>query len=188
MSVDADRPQGANDPADWIVAIAVSRDRGCIIALFTFFAPKVNAYLQRRGVSKQNAEELAQETLLAVWRNAGQFDPERATAGAWVYTIARNLLVDLFRRERHPDDGCIAEAAPEPVNPEQHLKTTEAEAQIRAAIDRLAPEQATVMRLSFFEERSHPQIASDLGVPLGTVKSRIRLATIHLRSDLERFD
>ncbi len=185
MSNGTKRPGISIEPADWIVGIAASRDRECFISLFTLFAPKVKAYLLRQGVVEQSAEELAQETLLAVWRKAGQFDPERATAGAWIYTIARNLRVDLIRRERHPDDGRIAEPALEQVTPEQQLKTSEGEKRVRAAIDRLPPEQAQVMRLSFFDERSHPEIACDLGLPLGTVKSRIRLATAQLRSALE---
>lgn len=187
MSNAAEGQSYSGGPDEWIVAVAASRDRGCFISLFTFYAPRVKAYLLRHGVGQQHAEELAQETLLAVWRKAGQFDPDRATAGAWIYTIARNLRVDLLRHERHPDDGRLAEPAIAQLTPEQELKTSEGEKRIHAAINQLPREQAEVMRLSFFEELSHPEIAVDLGLPLGTVKSRIRLATAHLRQALERF-
>lgn len=181
----AQRAGVSNEPADWIVGIARSQDRGCFISLFTLFAPKVKSYLLRQGVAEPSAEELAQETLLAVWRKANQFDSERATAGAWIYTIARNLRVDLLRHERHPDDGRIAEPVDEQPTPEQTLKASEGEKRVRAAIDSLPPEQAQVLRLSFFDDLSHPEIAIRLGLPLGTVKSRIRLATAHLRLVLE---
>lgn len=180
-------PSVSERPADWIVAIATTRDRDCFISLFTTFAPKVKGYLLRQGVGEQQAEELAQETLLAIWRKADQFDPDRATAGAWIYTIARNLRIDLIRQERHPDDGRVAEPIVPPPTPEDALKAAESEQRLRAAILNLPPEQAAVMRLSFFEDRSHPEIAVELGLPLGTVKSRIRLATAQLRSSLEGY-
>ena len=185
MSDAAGGPFVADQQADWILAIATCRDRACFIALFNQFAPRVKAYLLRRGVAEQSAEELAQETLLAVWRKADQFDPARATAGAWIYTIARNLRIDMLRHERHPDHGQIGEPDAEQLNPEQHLRTAQGVMQLRDAIDRLPQEQAEVLRLAFFEDLTHPEIAVGLGLPLGTVKSRIRLATAHLRIALE---
>ena len=181
------RPIAADHPGDWIVAIAEHRDRESFIALFTSFAPKVKGYLLRHGLAEQVAEDLAQETLLAVWRKAEQFDPMRASAGAWIYTIARNLRVDLLRRELHPDDGCIGEMPIAQPTPEDELKALEAEKRLRAAIETLPREQAQVLQLSYFEERTHSEIASRLGLPLGTVKSRIRLASTHLRSALGGF-
>ncbi len=187
MSETAQRPQAAERPDDWIIAIAESRDRESFIALFTSFAPKVKGYLLRHGLAEQAAEDLAQETLLAVWRKAEQFDPMRASAGAWIYTIARNLRVDLLRRETHPVDGCIGETPTAQLTPEDELKALETEKLLRAAIRTLPREQAQVLQLSYFEDRTHPEIASRLGLPLGTVKSRIRLAAAHLRSALGGF-
>ncbi len=185
MSIAAENSIISDRAADWILAIATCRDRDCFIALFTQFAPKVKSYLLRHGAAEQTAEELAQETLLAVWRKAEQFDPNRATAGAWIYTIARNLRIDMLRHERYPDDGRIAEPAIEQLTPEQQLKTSQGAMRLRAAIDILPREQAEVLRLAFFDDLTHPEIAADLGLPLGTVKSRIRLATAHLRMALQ---
>ena len=142
------------------------------------------AYAHTSFFTTQVAEELAQETFLMVWRKANQFDPTRASAGAWIYTIARNLRVDLLRRERHPDDGCIGEPPSAQRTPEDELKVLEAERRLRDAIENLPREQAEVVRLSYFEDQTHPEIADRLGLPLGTVKSRIRLASTQLRSTL----
>ena len=181
-------PEPRSAPAqldELIVAIATDRDRSGFILLFNQFAPKVKSYLLRRGVSEFAAEELAQETLLAVWRKAHQFDPNRATASAWIYTIARNLRIDVLRRTGAAIDPRVDEAAAEPPTPEDELKTAQDVSRIRAAMRLLPPEQAEVLRLSFFEDLSHPEIADGLGLPLGTVKSRIRLATAHLRLALD---
>jgi RNA polymerase sigma-70 factor (ECF subfamily) len=109
----------------------------------------------------------------------------RASPSAWVYTIARNLWIDAFRHERQPDDGCVAEAPGPQLTPEELLKVADGEERLRAAMRILPPEQAEVLHLSFFEEQTHAQIADTLRLPVGTVKSRIRLATAHLRRTLE---
>jgi RNA polymerase sigma-70 factor, ECF subfamily len=169
----------------WIVAIAQDQDRGAFASLFIRFAPKLKTYLLRCGVSEQLAEEVAQETLLAVWRKAGQFDPSRASASAWIYAIARNLRVDLARRERTR----VLPRAPEPSvqfeTPEHHLNAAEGEQRVRKAIEGLPGAEAEVLRLSYFEELSHAQIAQRLSLALGTVKSRIRRATANLRTALD---
>ena len=131
------------------------------------------------------AEELSQDTLLTVWRKASQFDALRASASAWIYTIARNLWIDGLRRERHPHDGRIDEPAESQLTPEEELRTREGQLRLRTVLKALPEEQAQVLRLAFFEEQTHAQIAEHLGLPLGTVKSRIRLATGHLRRALE---
>ena len=178
----------ADSTAAWIVAIAQDRDRESFIALFTAFAPKVKAYLMRQRVTDQTAEELTQEVFLAIWRKAHQFDPDRATASAWIYTITRNRRVDHLRRERHPDDGRIDIPPDAQLTPEDMIKTQQWEERLRLAIRGLPREQAQVLQLSFFDDLTHPEIAEKLGVPLGTVKSRIRLATSHLRSALAGLD
>lgn len=185
MSDGGDHTRGALEASDWIVAVGSFRDRTCFISLFSHFAPKVKAYLLRHGLAEPTAEELAQETLLTVWRKASQFDPDRASASAWIYTIARNLRVDSLRHDHRRGDGRLDEPAAEPFTPERNLETSETEARLRTAMGSLPFEQAQVLQLSYFDERTHHQIAHDLGLPLGTVKSRIRLATAHLRQSLE---
>lgn len=169
----------------WLIAIGRERDRCAFAALFNRFAPKVKAYLLRHGVSELSAEELTQEAFVAIWRKAEQFDPLRASAPAWIYTIARNLWIDQARREHPPGDGQIAEPTDAQRTPEEQLKDAEDKQCLCAALAGLPADQAQVLRLAFFEERTHPQIAEQLGLPLGTVKSRIRLAMAHLRAVLE---
>jgi RNA polymerase sigma-70 factor (ECF subfamily) len=178
-------PINGADAVSWIVSIADHRDRGSFRLLFSHYAPRVKAYLLQKGVADPVAEELTQEALLTVWRKAGQFDCVRASPSAWVYTIARNLWIDAFRHERQPDDGCVAEAPGPQLTPEELLKVADGEERLRAAMRILPPEQAEVLHLSFFEEQTHAQIADTLRLPVGTVKSRIRLATAHLRRTLE---
>lgn len=174
-----------SEPAEWIAGIALRQDRNCFASLFTEYAPRVKGFLQRKGAGEQVAEELAQETLLTVWRKAGQFDPARASAAAWIFTIARNRHLDAVRRERHPSDHEVVECLQEPMTPEQVLESREGAERLRKALATLTENQAAVLRLSFFEEFTHAQIACQLGIPLGTVKSRIRLAATHLRSALD---
>lgn len=174
----------ADDPAEWIVAIAAKRDRTAFVALFEVFAPKVKGYHLRRGANDATAEELAQETLLTVWRKADQFEPHAATAAAWIFTISRNLSIDQYRRERPRQDAPI-DIGDAPANPEQSLRAVQDQSRLREALKALPSEQAEVLQRSFFEDESHTEIAASLGVPLGTVKSRIRLASRRLRTSLE---
>lgn len=173
------------DEADaWICRVGASGDRGAFCAVFNLLAPKVKAYLLRHGVPEPESEDLVQETFLMVWRKADQFDPRRARAGSWIYAIARNLRVDLLRREHRVDPRIIDSQAEAQVTPEEALATVDTDARLRAAIEALPQDQAEVIRLAYFEARTHLDIAQRLGVPLGTVKSRIRLASARLRSAL----
>ncbi len=170
---------------DWIREVAQRRDRAAFAQLFHHFAPRLKAYLLKMGLSEGVAEELTQETMLAVWRKAGYFDPGRASAAAWVYTIARNLRIDALRRERTPSDLRLLDAPDGPATPEQELRSFEGERRVRLALDAMPADQAELLRLSYFEEQSHAEIAHRLGIPLGTVKSRLRRAAANLRIALE---
>jgi RNA polymerase sigma-70 factor (ECF subfamily) len=172
----------ANDEVTaWVRAIGTDRDLSAFIALFTNFAPKLKGYLLRKGVQEQRAEELTQEALLLIWRKAEQFDPARASASAWIFTIARNIWIDAIRRERHPDALYAVQAPEIQLTPEELLEARDDGAKLRSAMQTLPKEQAEIVRLAFFDELSHTEIAEGLCIPLGTVKSRIRSATIHLR-------
>ena len=172
-------------------AVAGAKDRAAFAVLFKHLAPRVKAYLIRSGTDSALAEDLAQEAMVTVWRKASSFDPARAQVSTWVFTIARNLRVDALRR---PQDAPAAVAGadrdadadpltlavdPAPAADEQ-LDGARREAAVRNALTRLAPEQLQVLWLSFYEARSHASIASELRLPLGTVKSRIRLAVDRL--------
>jgi RNA polymerase sigma-70 factor (ECF subfamily) len=170
------------DANELVRRIAEGQDKAAFKLLFLQLAPKVKAYLIRHGATAAQAEDLAQETLLTVWRKATYFDPARASVSAWVFTIARNLRIDALRRER----SAIAYAlAPEPEAPSATPATEQEEAErserVRAAMATLPAEQLQVIALSFFSDKPHAEIASELSLPLGTVKSRLRLALAKLR-------
>ena len=169
-----------------ILAVAAERDRAAFAALFGHFAPRVKRYLLGLGAGVGLAEDLAQETLLAVWRKAEQFDPAKAEAATWIFTIARNLRIDAVRRERHPevdpDDPLLVPAPPEDAL--ERLAAAERSARIVRALGTLPAEQAAVVRLAFLEDKAHREIERELGLPLGTVKSRLRLALARLRKSL----
>jgi len=181
-----DMPEEASYAA-LIRAVATSRDRAAFAALFSHYAPRVKAFLQRRGADTAQAEELAQETLLAVWRKADQFDPRRATAAAWIFAIARNLRIDVLRRTRR----AVPALAPDPTDDpppsmpaDAFLIADQRARRLREAIAALPAEQSEALRLAYFDDRSHSEMESALAIPLGTVKSRLRLALARLRAAL----
>ena len=178
-------------------AVAQTGDRSAFAVLFKHFAPRVKAYLMRNGAVAELAEELAQEAMVSVWRKAASFDPARAQLSTWIFTIARNLWVDQLRRRHDKPTAGVAEppldddtdpleqVVHEAAAPDEQLGAARREAAVRQALRQLAPEQLQILWLSFYDEQSHARIASDLNVPLGTVKSRIRLAVSHLRRLLQ---
>ena len=186
MSPATQTSSGAADHAALIQAIAQHRDRAAFATLFAHFGPRVKAWMLRAGASPTAAEELAQETMLTIWQKARLFDPARASPSTWIFTIARNRRVDAMRRERHPSD-LLPDPSEEPELPPQAdfaLVTAQQETRIRSALTRLPPEQAEVVRKAFFEDKVHAEIEKELGIPLGTVKSRLRLAVLRLRGML----
>jgi RNA polymerase sigma-70 factor (ECF subfamily) len=184
---DKDDAVSPEDMSARIVAIAASADMVAFEALFREFSPRIRAYLIKMTRDVQASEDLMQETMLAIWRKAGQYDPARGPASAWIYTIARNIWIDAWRRQKRPtidpDDPALAQE-PEPDAP-RLIETKQSRDAVRRAMERLPPEQVDIIRLSFFEEASHSTIAARLGLPIGTVKSRIRLAFGRLRAALD---
>ena len=182
--------EAASDRVQWgslVSAIAKRQDRAAFSALFEFFAPRIKAFMLRSGACEARAEELAQETMLAVWRKAALFDPASAGASAWIFTIARNLRIDAYRRERRggmieTSDVEIEFQIDDSPQPDALLATTQSEERVRFALTKLSDDQMRVVELSFFEEKAHAEIAQILGIPLGTVKSRLRLALNRLRN------
>jgi RNA polymerase sigma factor (sigma-70 family) len=173
----------------WAKAVADAGDRAAFSSLFEHFAPRVKAYLIRSGSAESAAEELTQEAMVLVWRKAAQFDSARAALSTWIFTIARNLRVDAHRKQGdvvmlgEPEEGFdIPDTA---ASLDEQVLAGQRERGVRAAMDKLPPEQARILKLSFYEEHPHAQIAQDLAIPLGTVKSRIRLAMNHLRRLLD---
>jgi RNA polymerase sigma-70 factor (ECF subfamily) len=185
----------AIDTDQWgrlVEAVAIYQDRAAFAALFEFFAPRVKALMIRSGASGVTAEELAQETLLAVWRKARLFDRSRGAASAWIFAIARNLRIDAARRERRGLDAGdplaqIALRTDDSTLPDFPLAMKQTEKRIRAALAKLSEGQMRVVELSFYGGKAHAEIAQILCIPTGTVKSRMRLAMNRLRSLLIEF-
>lgn len=167
-------------------AVAMHRDRLAFAALFKHFAPRLKTYLVRGGSSDSEAEDVVQETMVNVWRRAASFDADRAQVSTWIFTLARNLRIDRQRRsggapQAFDNDEALDAIPDTAATPDDRLVALRRENDVRAALAQLAPEQALIVRLSFFDEHPHARIASELHIPLGTVKSRIRLAVTHLR-------
>jgi RNA polymerase sigma factor (sigma-70 family) len=186
ISLSACLMQHAETPEASLRRIALVQDRAAFERLFAHFAPRIKSYLMRGGATAQQAEDLAQEAMLTVWRKAALFDPARAAAATWIFTIARNLRIDLIRRERHPgfdpaDPGLMPGEATLADADVEALQDSQA---VQTAMRTLPPDQADVIALFFFSDKPHSEIAAELGIPLGTVKSRLRLAMTRLRAQL----
>lgn len=173
--------------ASLIESIAESKNREAFAALYTYFAPRLKGYLLRLGASDGQAEEVAQEAMLTVWRKAQLYDRKKAAASTWIFTIARNRRIDLLRRQKfpeiQPDDPVLV---PETIRqPDEEVISARQDAHVRVALDSLPPEQRELVRLAFYNGWSHSKIAADTNLPLGTVKSRLRLAFSRLRNQLD---
>lgn len=176
------QPSHPSELGRLIEAVGQNRDREAFARLFDHFAPRLKTYLMRAGANPGAAEDFAQEAMLTVWRKAALFDPARAGASTWIFTIARNLRIDAARREklgqREPD---LTELPDDPEQPDTILTGADDAARVSSALAALTAEQSRIVTLSYFHEKAHAEIARELGIPLGTVKSRLRLAIIRLR-------
>jgi RNA polymerase sigma-70 factor (ECF subfamily) len=172
--------------ADLVVRVAEKQDRTAFAELFSYYAPRVKSYLMRLGADGAGAEEITQDVMVTVWRKAGLFDRGQASVSTWIFRIARNRRIDVFRRTKRPDldpeEAMILPAAVEA--PGDRIEAMETEALVREAMRDLPEEQLLLLRLAFYEGLSHREIAEKLDVPLGTVKSRIRLAFAKMKSRL----
>lgn len=172
--------------ADLLVLVASRQDRPAYSELFGYYAPRVKSYLMRLGADGAQAEEIAQDVMVTVWRKASLFDRRQASVSTWIFRIARNRRIDVFRRTKRPDldpeETMILPAGVEA--PEARVEAMETETRVRTAMKDLPEEQLLLLRLAFYDGLSHREIAEKLDVPLGTVKSRIRLAFAKMKSRL----
>jgi RNA polymerase sigma-70 factor (ECF subfamily) len=181
---------GVRSPEELIERVATARDREAFSALFRLFAPGLRSFALRRGVSGANAEELVQEVMLQIWRRAETYRPEKAGAATWIFAIARNRLLDEARRPAlavapaEEADKVPAEA----VDDDFRIDTVRHAERLRQALVALPPEQSEIIRIAYYEGVSQRDLAARLGLPLGTVKSRTRLALERLREALKRND
>lgn len=159
-------------------------DRAAFAALFKAYAGRVKGYLQRLGAPPAVAEDLAQDAMVQIWRRAATYDPARAKASTWIFVIARNCWIDRLRREKVELSYRASLDEPEASDdaPEENVERADAASRMREIVETLSEEQKAVVRLSFFEDKPHSEIAAELQLPLGTVKSRLRLAMMKLRT------
>jgi RNA polymerase sigma-70 factor (ECF subfamily) len=182
------------EPADDAEAVALigrivaDRDKAAFAGLFRMFAPRLKAFLLRTGSEPDMADEIAQETMVAVWRHAASFDRSRAAVATWIFTIARNRRIDMARRSGRsridPQDYELM-LTESPEQADRQAIAAQTGQHVQTLLARLAPEQVELIRKAFFEEKSHSAIAAELQLPLGTVKSRIRMALGVLRAALQ---
>ncbi|WP_375265484.1 sigma-70 family RNA polymerase sigma factor [Planktotalea sp.] len=174
----------SNTTKDWtaqIYAIRDKQDQAAFAELFAHFAPRVKGFLMKSGADASLAEECTQEVMATLWRKAHMFDPARASAATWIYTIARNRKIDALRKQRRPEPEDLPwgpEAEPEQADAIGLKQETE---QLAVAIKELPEKQRRLIEQAYFGDLSHSEIAEITGLPLGTIKSRIRLALERLR-------
>lgn len=170
--------------AEWLTAVAEHQDRKAFEQLYGYFAPRLQTYLIRQGADAGSAAELTQETMVQVWRKAHQYDATRAVPGAWVYRIARNLRIDRLRKQRfhEVDINDTPEFADDGIDSSRRSMDRIDASRLPQLLDTLPTEQSEIVRLAYFEGLTHAEICQHINLPLGTVKSRMRLAFTKLRA------
>ncbi len=168
-----------------MLAVRNDRDRTAFALLFDHFAPRLKGFIMRSGTGAGQAEEIVQEVMLTIWRKAEQFDPERAQVSAWVYQIARNRQIDVIRKENRPLPEELAEDPGAEPDASQILAVEQEAGQLKDALLKLKPDQRDIIEKAYLGELTHQEISSQTGLPLGTIKSRIRLGLEKLRYELK---
>lgn len=188
MENDANKSGKSDDLADLMCKVGQG-DRDAFASLFNYLAPRIKAYLMRLGSEPALAEDLAQDVMVTIWHKASGFNPARASAMTWAFVIARNRRIDSLRKERSTVTYAktLHDTEDESVSAEDAMAGTQSETLMREAIASLPRDQQEVIRRSFFDEEPHSAIAAALDLPLGTVKSRLRIAFAKLRSRMEKF-
>jgi RNA polymerase sigma factor (sigma-70 family) len=181
-------PGSVAEQADWtghVARIRDAADQAAFSELFLHFAPRVKAFLMRSGANETLAEECAQEVMATLWHKAHMFDPTRASVATWVFTIARNRKVDMLRKQRRPEPEDLPWGPePEPEQTDVMARQQESE-RLAGALATLPEKQRTLVEAAYFGDLSHSEIAAKTGLPLGTIKSRLRLALDRLRHEMK---
>jgi len=172
---------------NYLAKIALERCRPSFAKLFEYYAPRLKSYMLRLGAEAAEAEELAQEVMVTVWRKAEQYDPTKASVSTWIFRIARNRRIDAHRRQNKPDleasDPMLQPAELE--GPDVTFDRMQIEQVVREELKKLPEDQLKLLQAAFYDGLSHSEIAEQFDLPLGTVKSRIRLAFNRLRGQLQ---
>ncbi|SIO51360.1 RNA polymerase sigma-70 factor, ECF subfamily [Rhodovulum sp. ES.010] len=174
--------------ARWVVLVKrvrSARDQAAFAELFGHFAPRVKAFLMRSGADQALAEECAQEVMATIWHKAHLFDPERASVATWVFTIARNRRIDALRKQRRPEPEDLSWGPEHEPDQAETVALQQESEQLGKALAALPENQRVLIERAYFGELSHSEIAAETGLPLGTIKSRIRLALERLRHEMK---
>ncbi len=167
--------------------VADHRDRQAFAQLFEHFGPRLKGFMMRKGANAELAEDLVQDAMIAVWNKAGMFSPGKGSVTTWIYTIARNLRIDRLRREGSryfTDIDDYEEASDDPASDDIVIGRQQ-DAAVTEALQVLPDDQRQVIVMAFMDDMTQAEIADKLDVPLGTVKSRMRLAYRKMASVLE---
>ena len=182
----SDEPsQTLSDQTIWMLAIRDERDKHAFSQLFDYFAPKLKGFILRSGVSGAEAEDIVQDVMLSVWHKAASFDPHRAQVSSWIYQIARNRQIDIIRKSRRPVPEELKEETTTTVDSVQIIALEQEATMLRDALATLTDDQRDMVEKAYLGELSHSEIQEQTGLPLGTIKSRIRLGLERLRHELK---
>lgn len=177
--------QAYSEQTQWMLAVRDRRDRAAFCALFDYFAPRMRGMMMKSGMSSAVADDIVQDAMLSVWRKSASFNPERADVAGWIFQIARNRQIDIIRKERRPVPEELATPETTGEHAEQVVAMEQETAKLRAALATLKPEQRELVEKAYLGELTHSEIQVETGLPLGTIKSRIRLGLERLRHELK---
>lgn len=172
------------DLAEMMLAVRDRQDKAAFAALFRHFAPRVKGFLMKAGSDAATAEECAQDVMATLWHKAHLFDPGRASVATWVFTIARNRRIDMARKERRPDPEDVVWGSEDAPDQADVYAAAEDAKRLQLALADLPEKQRALIQRAYFGDLSHSELAEETGLPLGTIKSRIRLALDRLRNKM----
>ncbi|WP_405360166.1 sigma-70 family RNA polymerase sigma factor [Roseobacter sp.] len=170
---------------DHVVRIRDHKDKAAFAELFSHFAPRVKGFLIKSGADASLAEECAQDVMVALWHKAHQFDPSRASVATWIFTIARNRKIDILRKQRRPDPEDLTWGPEQEPDQTDVLALQQETERLGTALSKLPEAQRELIEKAYFGDLTHSEIAAQTGLPLGTIKSRIRLALERLRHTMK---
>ena len=176
-----------NDLSSCLREIGLNQDKGAFSIIFRYFAPRLKSFFVKLGCTETQAEEIIQEVMISVWTKANTYNSEKSSVSTWIYTIAKNKRIDKIRKEKkhYAVDSDESLEIPIPSKQEDEILASELSTKITNTLKFLPQEQAELLKQSYFYEKTHTDIANDLNIPLGTVKSRIRLALSKMKNLVE---
>lgn len=191
----SEQTPGKAEGPDWpalLARVASQGDKQAFREIYSYFGPRIKAYAINQGMNHQ-AEELVQEVMISVWRNADKYTSSLASASTWIFTIARNQRIDLLRKKNRTRAELAVDTEelwqiPTEDTTIRSIQAGSTEKSVRASIDTLPEEQMIAVRKVYFEGKTHQEVAAELDVPLGTLKGRLRLSMKKLRVMLEAKD